>query len=118
MNRKTVWLLTILLLTSVKFAEAQQATKMPLSVKLHWEDTSDNEMGFRIYRVTPKGKTKIAEVRANVTTYTDKSPASRTCYVVTAFNAAGESDPTNVSCVGNASETKGSCVKLSSAPRF
>ncbi len=116
MNRKTVWLLTILLLTSVKLAEAQQATKKSHSIKLHWEDTSDNEMGFRIYRVTPKGKTKIAEVRANVTTYTDKSPSSRTCYVVTAFNAAGESDPTNVSCVGNASETKGRLCEIELRP--
>jgi hypothetical protein len=103
MNRKTAGLLTILILTAVKFGEAQQATNLPRSVKLHWEDTSDNENGFRIYRITPKGRTKIAEVRANVTTYTDKSPASRPCYVVTAFNSAGESDPSNVSCFNDSS---------------
>ena len=101
MNKKLLWLLTILLLAAVKFAEGQQARKIPGSVKLHWEDTSDNEKGFRIYRVAPKGKTKIGEVGANVTEYIDKSPAPKACYVVTAFNSAGESDPSNVSCVDN-----------------
>jgi hypothetical protein len=106
MNRKTGWLLTVLLLTSFKFAEAQQAMKMPPSVKLHWEDTSDNETGFRIYRITPKGKTKIAEVGANVTIYTDKGPVSKACYAVTAFNSAGESDPSNVGCVDDSPAAK------------
>ena len=107
MNRKTVWLLTILLLANVKLAEAQQASKVPGGVKLHWEDTSDNEKGFRIYRVAPKGKTKIGEVGANVTDYIDKSPPPKACYVVTAFNSAGESDPSNVSCVDSSSTTTG-----------
>jgi hypothetical protein len=75
-------------------------------IDLHWEDTSDNEEGFRIYRITSEGKTKIADVGANVTTYTDKSPASKACYVVTAFNSAGESDPSNISCVDNSSENR------------
>jgi hypothetical protein len=113
MNRKTIGLLTILLLTSVKFAEAQQATKIPRSVKLHWEDTSDNEKGFRIYRITPKGKTKIADVDTNVTSYTDKTPASKACYVVTAFNSAGESDPSNVSCLNDSSARKLCEIELS-----
>ena len=99
MNKKLLWLFT--LLVTGTFAEAQQAAKIPRSVKLHWEDTSDSEKGFRIYRITPKGKTKIAEVGANVTSYTDKSPASKACYVVAAFNSAGESGPSNISCVGN-----------------
>jgi hypothetical protein len=106
-KKKTIWLLTILLLYGVSFAEAQQAVKMPASVKLHWEDTSENEKGFRIYRIMPKGKIKMAEVSANVTTYTDKRPASKACYTVTAFNSAGESPPSNVACIDNASATKG-----------
>ena len=112
--KKTVWLLAVLVISSVKFTEAQQPTKKANSVKLNWEDTSDNEKGFRIYRITPKGKTKIAEVRANITTYTDKNPASRSCYMVTAFNSAGESDPTNVSCVGDA--TKGRLCEIELSP--
>src|SRR5215510_4529902 len=107
MSSKTAWLLAILLLSNVRVAEAQQATKIPGGVKLHWEDTSDNEKGFRIYRVAPKGKTKIGEVGANVTDYIDKSPPPKACYVVTAFNSAGESDPSNVSCVDSSSTTTG-----------
>jgi hypothetical protein len=68
MNRKSLWFFTGLLLSGVNFAEAQQPVKLPAGIKLDWEDTSDNEKGFRIYRVTPKGKTKIAEVGPNVTT--------------------------------------------------
>jgi hypothetical protein len=113
MNRKSLWLFTGLLLSGVNFAEAQQAVKLPAGIKLNWEDTSDNEKGFRIYRVTPKGKTKIAEVGANVTTYTDKSSLSEACYVVTAFNSAGESDPSNVSCLNNSSARKLCEIELS-----
>jgi hypothetical protein len=111
MNRKSLWLFTGLLLSGVNFAEAQQPVKLPAGIKLDWEDTSDNEKGFRIYRVTPKGKTKIAEVGPNVTTYIDKTSLSNACYVVTAFNSAGESDPSNTSCL-NSSAAKG-YVKLS-----
>src|SRR5262245_27986115 len=105
MNSKTAWMLAILLLSNGRLAEGQHAT--PGGVKLHWEDTSDNEKGFRIYRVAPKGKTKIGEVGANVTEYIDKNPVPKACYVVTAFNSAGESDPSNVSCVDSSSTTTG-----------
>jgi hypothetical protein len=108
MNRKSLWLFTGLLLSGVNFAEAQQPVKLPAGIKLDWEDTSDNEKGFRIYRVTPKGKTKIAEVGPNVTTYIDKTSLSNACYVVTAFNSAGESDPSNTSCL-NSSAAKRLC---------
>src|SRR5262245_40390851 len=101
MNRKSLWLFTCLLLSGVNFAKAQQAMKVPRGVKLHWEDTSDNEKGFRIYRITPEGKTKIGEVGANVTTYIDKTAVSNACYVVTAFNSAGESDLSNTNCLNN-----------------
>jgi len=107
MSSKPIWLLMILLLAHVKLAEGQQASKIPGGVKLHWEDTSDNEKGFRIYRVAPKGKTKIGEVGANVTEYIDKNPVPKACYVVTAFNSAGESDPSNVSCVDSSPTTSG-----------
>lgn len=89
------WVLTLIMLAVFLHA----CSKKP--VNLSWEDTSNNEDGFRIYRVTAEGKTKIAEVGANVTTYTDKSPLPKACYVVTAFNSAGESAPSNVSCLGD-----------------
>jgi hypothetical protein len=71
------------------------------SAHLKWEDTSDDEEGFRIYRVTPKGKSKLGEVGANVTNYVDKDSMREGCYLVTAFNAAGESSPSNAACLKN-----------------
>lgn len=65
---------------------------------LSWSDTSSNESGFRIYRVEGPGARAIAEVEANVTRFTDKNPPPGACYYVTAFNDAGESAPTAVSC--------------------
>ena len=66
---------------------------------LKWEDTSDNEDGFRIYRITAKNTTKIAEVGANVTTSVDKDALAGVCYAVSAYNSAGESSPSNTSCL-------------------
>jgi hypothetical protein len=66
---------------------------------LKWEDTSDNEEGFRIYRITPKDTKKIAEVGSNVTAYIDKDALAGVCYAVSAFNSAGESSPSNTSCL-------------------
>jgi hypothetical protein len=65
---------------------------------LSWEDTSENEDGFRIYRVVNNQKTLIAEVGPNVTHYVDKSAPRDACYIVTAFNAAGESNTSNSAC--------------------
>lgn len=66
---------------------------------LTWRDTSKNEDGFRIYRIVGRERTKLAEVKANVTRYVDKDPVPKACYIVTAFNAAGESPPANVVCL-------------------
>jgi hypothetical protein len=68
------------------------------TMTLSWEDTSENEDGFRIYRITGDHKTMIAEVAPNVTRYVDKNAPRDACYVVTAFNAAGESTPTGSAC--------------------
>jgi hypothetical protein len=69
------------------------------SAHIRWEDTSDNEEGFRIYRVTGDVKAKIAEVGRNVTIYVDTDALPKACYLVTAFNAAGESDPSHIACL-------------------
>jgi hypothetical protein len=63
-----------------------------------WQDTSENEQGFRVYRITSQQKTVIAEVGPNVTQYTDSDAPPDACYIVTAFNAAGESAATNSAC--------------------
>jgi len=65
---------------------------------LSWEDTSQNEEGFRIYRVVGKERKIIAEVGPNVTRYVDRNAPPNACYVVTAFNAVGESAPSNPVC--------------------
>ena len=69
------------------------------SAHLKWEDTSDNEEGFRIYRITAKDTTKIAEVGPNVILYIDKDALAGACYAVSAYNSAGESSPSNTACL-------------------
>ena len=69
------------------------------SAHLKWEDTSDNEEGFRIYRITAKDTTKIAEVGPNITLYIDTDALAGACYAVSAFNSAGESSPSNTACL-------------------
>jgi hypothetical protein len=69
------------------------------TAQLKWEDASDNEEGFRIYRIMAKDTKKIAEVGPNVTTYVDKDALSGACYAVSAFNSAGESSPSNTACL-------------------
>jgi hypothetical protein len=65
---------------------------------LSWQDTSENENGFRIYRVANSEKKLIGQVGPNVTQYIDKDAPYGACYIVTAFNAAGESPATNSDC--------------------
>ena len=65
---------------------------------ISWQDTSETEQGFRIYRVGAQGKTMIAEVGPNVTQFTDREAPSEACYLVTAFNETGESPPTATVC--------------------
>ncbi len=58
-------------------------------VILQWADRSNNELGFRIYR----DALVVAEVGANITTYTNYFTGSTTVaytYRVSAYNAAGE----------------------------
>src|SRR5262245_2808168 len=66
---------------------------------LSWKDNSQNEKGFRIYRITGNQKLKIAEVGPNITTFIDKNATPKACYVVTAFNSTEESSPTNEACL-------------------
>ena len=65
---------------------------------ISWRDTSANEQGFRIYRITGQQKMVIAEVGPDVTQYTDKDAPRDACYVVAAFNTEGESVATNSAC--------------------
>lgn len=67
---------------------------------LAWEDKSDNELGFFIKRSVDNKGTNfeiVAWVEAGVNTYTDEfdSKGKEVYYVVTAYNKAGESAPSN-----------------------
>jgi hypothetical protein len=68
-------------------------------IKLRWRDNSDDESKFRIDRKVGSGKwSRIATVRANRTTYTDRGVAASTNYRyrVRAVNDIGKSDSSNV----------------------
>jgi hypothetical protein len=69
------------------------------TARLSWKNNSNNADGFRIYQIIGEQKTKIAELRANVTNYMDKNAPLKACYIVTAFNAAGESPATSTVCL-------------------
>ena len=71
------------------------------SLTLSWSDKSNNEDGFRIERMVSGGVlAQIAQVGANVTSYSDANLTSglNYCYVVRAFNSAGTSDASNAAC--------------------
>jgi hypothetical protein len=64
---------------------------------LSWDDRSGNELGFKIERKTESEKTyrEIVTVGQNVTTYTDTGLSKATTYYyrVRAYNASGDSAP-------------------------
>ncbi len=69
-------------------------------INLQWADLSGNESGFQLERSLngSDGWTKIADVAANATTYSDPnlSPRTRYFYRIRAVNAAGPSDYSNI----------------------
>jgi len=70
------------------------------SIKLVWEDNSDNEDGFIIERKVKKEEdfAQIAKVGKNKTTYTDPGLNASTTYYyrVCAYNSIGPSAHSNV----------------------
>jgi hypothetical protein len=86
---------------SPKLVARPPPTVQPVAKAAHltWKDNSDNESGFRIYRITGRQKIMIAELGPNSTSYTDKDAPPKACYEVTAFNSVKESFPTNKVCL-------------------
>jgi len=96
-----LFVLSVLAITSMAQAQA------PIEIRLTWTDTSDNEDGFRVQRCVGLFCADFhnigSPVGPNVMTYVDtilNDPGERTiCYRVLAFNKAGNSNPSNISCV-------------------
>lgn len=72
------------------------------TLKIAWQDNSNNEDGFNIERATSASGpfTNIATVGANVTTHSNTNLAEATnfCFRVNAFNTGGVSSFSNVIC--------------------
>ena len=69
------------------------------AASLSWKDNSDSEDGFRVYRLVGNKVSKIAELGPNTTNFADQAAPPKACYVVVAFNSAGESVPTAKACL-------------------
>jgi len=69
-----------------------------ISIEIRWNDNSDNETGFRVYRhMRATNWAPVAQIGTNITTFMDYDVAHSTTYfyIVTAFNEAGESRYSN-----------------------
>jgi fibronectin type 3 domain-containing protein len=66
-------------------------------VSLTWADNASNEDGFKLYRLTENGWMWFATAGANATVYswTGAAPGTSYSFQVTAYDAAGESAPSN-----------------------
>ncbi|MVM30693.1 hypothetical protein GO755_11680 [Spirosoma sp. HMF4905] len=71
-------------------------------INLQWADVSNNETGFQVERASSATApfTKIADLGANATTYSDQSLQASTqyCYRVRAVNGAGASGYSDIQC--------------------
>ena len=77
-------------------------TALAARLRLTWDDNSDNEAGFQIERrmETEDTFTPIATVGMNISAYVEYRVDAGTiyCYQVRAFNAEGDSAPSNEVC--------------------
>ena len=92
----TCLIFTLLAATVVWGAEATAAF-----LNLAWDDVSDNEIGFKVERRLSGGTfAQVATPGTNTTSYVDTGLADGTtyCYQVRAYNAAGDSAPSNEAC--------------------
>jgi len=93
---RTLLLSIPLLAWSLDGASAMQAT-------VRWADTATSESGFKIERKvgTEGSYSAVATTAANVPSYIDPNLSASTtyCYRVRAYNAAGNSAPSNEVCV-------------------
>lgn len=69
-----------------------------------WQDNSaapNSEDGFKIYRAATalSAFVQVGVVAQDDVTFVDPAGIAGNCWRVTAFNAAGESQPSNVACL-------------------
>jgi hypothetical protein len=94
------------LILALTLAWTLSPTTVDAAARLTWTDTATNEDGFILYKLQPDRITwkEIARVDADTVPPPDVSAVdlmgqSGDCYRVTAFNAAGESPPSNTACL-------------------
>lgn len=80
-----------------------------VSLRLTWQDNSNDESGFKIERLVNGTLTEIATVGADVVSYTDSGLVAGAlyCYQVRAFNSAGSSSASNLACVTTPTQNGG-----------
>lgn len=83
------------------FTSAYAAHAAPLVFSLKWQDNSNNEIGFRGYRVSGPNTTRTLACTVatpNTSCQITDDVASNPCYVVVAYNTFGESEDSNQAC--------------------
>lgn len=80
----------------------QAVVQFPNKIVLSWQDNSEDEEGFKIYRKLPGGNWElIGTVGANITQHEETPPVLTLLeYRVTAYSAYGESTPATASVQG------------------
>jgi len=86
----------------------------PTKIRLTWDDNSDNEEGFRIYR----NGNRVSTVGPNSTKFVHKGLQGETryCYEVVAYNRSGESGSTNRNCAMTLTSMPGSPGNVNASP--
>lgn len=80
-----------------------QGSPSTRNMSLTWQDLSNNETGFRIYRANQVNGivgvfSFLNSVNPGVVSYTDSNTVGEFCYRITSFNTGGESNPSNIVC--------------------
>jgi len=85
----------------------------PSQINLSWQDNSGNENGFRIERRAGIADEKFFTVGPNLISYQDQglSPGTRASYRIFAFNAGGDSPPSNSAVEITATGIRGDVVR-------
>ena len=83
-------------------------------IELTWDDNSDSEKGFRIYR----NGNRVSTVGPNSTKFVHKGLQGETryCYEVVAYNRSGESGSTNRNCAMTLTSMPGSPGNVNASP--